>query len=500
MSVADGVDQLEGLRRSQQILEQLSGAPRVGGEGEMDSLSTFDVTDPATDEVIATIADSNPDVALEAVAVAYEAGSAWARTSARRRSDVLRDAYDLMVARAEDIALLITREMGKPLAEARSEVTYATDYVRWYSEEALRPHGSFRPGPAGDTSVMVSRSPVGTCLLITPWNFPMAMAARKIAPALAAGCSVVLKPAELTPLTSLLMNDIFCEAGVPSGLVNTVTTTDAASLSRVVMADARVRKISFTGSTPVGRILMQQASQNLLRTSMELGGNAPFVVFDDANLERAVDAAVLAKLRNGGQSCVAANRYLVQNGIADAFVEAFTEKMRTAVVGNGLMPGVTLGPLIDDRAVRKCRRLVDDAVARGALLRTGGSSIDGLGHFFEPTVLDRVPSEAEITNSEIFGPVAAISRFATQDEAVARANDSPFGLAAYVQTEDVVRAFEVADALEVGMVGINQGVVSQVAAPFGGVKHSGLGREGGAEGLEEYQEIRYYALSRGRAH
>jgi succinate-semialdehyde dehydrogenase/glutarate-semialdehyde dehydrogenase len=332
--------------------------------------------------------------------------------------------------------------------------------------------------------------------LITPWNFPMAMATRKIAPALAAGCSVILKPAELTPLTSILVADIFREAGVPEGLVNVVTTTDAASLSRAVMSDDRVRKISFTGSTPVGRLLMGQAADNLLRSSMELGGNAPFIVFDDADLDRAVDAAVVAKLRNGGQSCTAANRFLVQDGIADAFVEGLTERLQAVVVGNGLDDGVTLGPLIDARAVEKCRQLVDGAVRQGARVLTGGNAIAGAGNFFEPTVLDDIPAGAEITTTEIFGPVAAISRFTTQDEAIHRANDTPFGLSTYILTQDVDRAFEVADRLDTGMVGINQGVVSQVAAPFGGVKHSGLGREGSAEGLAEYQEIRYYALNR----
>lgn len=496
MSITEDMRQSKALDQSKHILKGLSGALRIGGGFGIDSLPSFAVSDPATDEVIAIVDDSNVAGALEAVAVAYEAGRAWAQTSARHRSDVLRNAYDLMVERAEDFALLITREMGKPLAEARSEVIYAADYVRWYAEEALRPGGDFRPSPAGESSIMTSRSPVGTCLLITPWNFPMAMATRKIAPALAAGCSVILKPAALTPLTSLLVADIFQEAGVPDGLVNVVTTTDSASLGRAVMADPRVRKISFTGSTSVGRGLMEQAAQNLLRASMELGGNAPFIVFDDAVLERAVDAAMVAKLRNGGQSCTAANRFLVQDGIADAFVEAFTEKMRNVVVGNGLTPGVTLGPLIDDRAVQTCRQLINDAVARGALLLTGGSAIDGPGHFFEPTVLDRIPVGAEITSTEIFGPVVAISRFATQADAIAQANDTPFGLSAYIQTQDIDRAFAVSDALETGMVGINQGVVSQVAAPFGGVKHSGLGREGSSEGLEEYQEIRYFALNR----
>ena len=496
MTAAEVLLQTKALDLSKHVLDLLSGRLRIGGGFAIDSLPSFTVSDPATDEVIATIDDGNVACALEAVAVAFEAGRAWAQTSSRERSEVLRNAYNLIVSRSEEFALLITREMGKPLAEARTEVIYAADYVRWYAEEALRPGGDFRPSPAGESSIMTSRSPVGTCLLITPWNFPMAMATRKIAPALAAGCSVILKPAALTPLTSFLVADVFKEAGLPDGLVNVVTTTDSASLGRAVMADPRVRKISFTGSTSVGRGLMEQAAHNLLRASMELGGNAPFIVFDDASLDRAVDAAMVAKFRNGGQSCTAANRFLVQDGIADAFVEALTEKIRNVVVGNGLTPGVTLGPLIDDRAVQSCRQLVNDSVTRGALLLTGGKEVDGPGHFFEPTVLDRIPVGAEITSTEIFGPVVAITRFATQSEAIALANDTPFGLSAYIQTQDIDRAFTVSDALETGMVGINQGVVSQVAAPFGGIKHSGLGREGSSEGLEEYQEIRYYALNR----
>ncbi len=496
MTIVEGIRVSAELERSNQLLRELSGALRIGGTFHSEGLPTFEVFDPATEEVIASVTDGNADAALEAVTIAYETGREWGQASARIRSDVLRHAYELMIERAEDIALLITREMGKPLVEARGEVVYATDYLRWYAEEALRPGGAFRSSPTGEANIMISRAPVGTCLLITPWNFPIAMAIRKIAPALAAGCSVILKPAELTPLTSLLVADIFQEAGVPNGLVNVVTTTNAPALSRAIMADPRIRKVSFTGSTPVGRLLMEQASVHLLRASMELGGNAPFLVFDDADLERAVEAAMVAKLRNGGQSCTAANRYIVQDGIADAFIEALTESMENVVVGNGLTPGVTLGPLIDDSAVQKCVRLVDDAVAKGAKLLLGGSAIAGQGNFFEPTVLADTPANAELVSNEIFGPVASVTRFSTQAEAIARANDTPFGLSAYVLSQDIDRAMTVADALDTGMVGINQGIVSQVSAPFGGIKQSGLGREGGAEGLEEFQEVRYYALNR----
>ena len=465
---------------------------RQGGR----TTATFDVRDPATERVIATPPDHTVEDGLAALARADRAGKAWARETARRRSDVLHHAYDLLIEQKDRLARIITREMGKPLAEAYGEVQYASDYVRWYAEEALRPAGNFRENPAGGSTILTSRAPIGTALLITPWNFPMAMATRKIAPAIAVGCGAVVKPAELTPLTTLAVAEIFVQAGVPEDLIQIVTTTRAAELSAALMADPRIRKVSFTGSTGVGSILLGQAAQHVIKTSMELGGNAPLLVFDDADLERAVEGAVTAKMRNGGQSCVAANRILVQSGIADAFVEGFTERMSQAVLGNGLGEGVTLGPVIDDRAVRKFSSLVEDAVAHGADLRLGGSAPDGAGHFFEATVLDRVPEASEIALTEIFGPVAAIARFDTEAEALERANSTPFGLASYVFSESIDRAFDVADRLDVGMVGINQGIVSNVAAPFGGVKASGLGREGSGEGLEEYQEIRFYNMAR----
>ncbi len=457
--------------------------------------STFEVHDPATGSVIATPPDHSIDDALVALTRADAAGRAWARTTPRHRSDVLHRAYALLMEQQERLALVITREMGKPLAEARGEVQYAADYVRWYAEEALRPAGNVRENPAGGSTILTTRAPIGTTLLITPWNFPMAMATRKIAPAIAVGCGAVVKPAALTPLTTLAVAEVFVQAGVPEELVQVVTTKDAAGFSSALMADGRVRKVSFTGSTGVGSVLLGQAAQHVIKSSMELGGNAPLLVFDDADLERAVEGAVVAKLRNGGQSCVAANRILVQSGIADAFVEGFTERMREAVLGNGLAEGVTLGPVIDDRAVQGFSRLVDDAVAKGAELRTGGSAPEGDGHFFEATVLDRVPEDSEIATTEIFGPVAAIARFGSEAEAIERANSTPFGLASYVFSESIDRALRVAGRLDAGMVGINQGIVSNVAAPFGGVKASGLGREGSGEGLEEYQEIRFYNLA-----
>lgn len=474
------------LRRSDEVIAEL---PRPAG-------SSFEVLDPATASPIASVADHTAEQALEMVATADEAGAQWARTPLRVRADVLRRWYELLVERSEDIALLITREMGKPLAEARAEVTYGADFVRWYSEEAARPHGDARQLPAGGAQLITQRAPVGLSVLITPWNFPLAMATRKIAPALAAGCPTVVKPAALTPLTTIFAADLAVQAGVPAGLINVVTTTSASAFSEAVLRDSRVRKVSFTGSTGVGSTLMALAAENVLRSSMELGGNAALLVFDDADLDRAVAGAFAAKMRNGGQSCIAANRIFVQDGIADAFTEALTEKMSNVMVGNGLGADVGLGPLIDERAVASMTRLVSDATDRGAEVRTGGSALPGAGYFFAPTLLADVAPDSDITTTEIFGPIAAVQRFAAEDEAIARANATEFGLAGYVFTESLDRALNVADRLETGIVGINQGVPSNAAAPFGGIKQSGLGREGSAEGLEEYQVIRFYNIAR----
>lgn len=456
----------------------------------------FAVLDPSTEQRIATLPSFDVDYALQQVAIADEAGRAWAKTTPRHRSDVLHNVYATLIANLDRLAFVISREMGKPLAEAKGEVQYASDYVRWYADELLRPAGGYRENPAGGATILTKRAPIGLAVLIAPWNFPMAMITRKIAPALAAGCASVIKPAGLTPLTTLLTVELMAEAGVPRELMRIVTTTQSGAFSEAVLGDPRVRKISFTGSTGVGSTLMGLAAKNIVKSSMELGGNAPLLVFDDADLDRAVDGAMLAKLRNGGQSCVAANRIFVQDGIADAFVEAFTEKMSQVVMGHSIADGVGLGPVIDRRAVERLSGLVTDATARGAELRTGGNAPEGKGYFFEGTVLDRVPADSEIANTEIFGPVAAISRFSTQEEAVYAANDTPFGLAGYVFTENLDRALNVADQLETGLVGINQGVPSNVVAPFGGMKQSGLGREGSGEGLEEYQEIRFYNIAR----
>lgn len=456
----------------------------------------FAVLDPSTEQRIATLPSYSTDYALEQVAIADEAGRAWAATTPRHRSDVLHNVYAHLIANRDRLAYVISREMGKTLAEALGEVQYAADYVRWNADSLLSPAGSYRENPVGGSTILTKRAPVGTALLIAPWNFPMAMITRKIAPALAAGCGSVIKPAGLTPLTTLLTVELMAEAGVPRELMRVVTTTQSGAFSEAVLSDPRIRKISFTGSTEVGSTLMGLAAKNIVKSSMELGGNAPCLVFDDADLERAVEGVFLAKMRNGGQSCVAANRIYVQDGIADAFVEAFAEKMASVKLGAAVAEGADLGPVIDRRAVDRLSALVKDATDKGAELRAGGSAPDAPGYFFEATVLDKVSADTEIAGTEIFGPVAAISRFSTQAEALQVANDTPFGLASYVFTENLDRALNVADQLETGLVGINNGVPSNVAAPFGGMKQSGLGREGSHEGLEEYQEIRFYNIAR----
>ncbi|MGJ0204111.1 NAD-dependent succinate-semialdehyde dehydrogenase [Leucobacter sp. gxy201] len=489
MSVLQPSD--ERLAASDAALASLPGfADHTPGADE------FAVLDPSTEQRIATLPNRSVEYALEQVAIADAAGRAWARTTPRHRSDTLHRVYDVLTANRDRLAYVISREMGKTLAEAHGEVQYAADYVRWYADELLRPAGGFRENPAGGSTILTRRAPVGLALLIAPWNFPMAMITRKIAPALAAGCGAVIKPASLTPLTTLLTVELMAEAGVPPELMRVVTTKQSGAFSDAVLADPRIRKVSFTGSTGVGAELMGLAAKHIVKSSMELGGNAPLIVFDDADLERAVEGALAAKLRNGGQSCVAANRIFVQDGIADAFVEAFSERMSQVQLGHSVAEGAGLGPVIDRRAVQNFSSLVDDAVHRGADLRSGGSAVDGDGYFFEATVLDRVPADADIANTEIFGPVAAISRFSTQQQVLEAANDTPFGLAGYVFTESLDRALNVADALETGLVGINNGVPTTPAAPFGGVKQSGLGREGSGEGLEEYQEIRFYNISR----
>ena len=453
--------------------------------------ATLPVFDPATGERLLTIADASVADGAAAMDAAVEAFPSWAQTPARERGELLRRAFDLLQERKEDIALLMTLEMGKPLAEARGEVAYGGEFLRWFSEEAVRASGRYGANPEGTGRMIVTQHPVGPCYLITPWNFPLAMATRKIAPALAAGCTVVVKPAELTPLTTLFFVKLLQDAGLPDGVVNVITTSSSGAVSEPIIRDPRLRKLSFTGSTPVGQKLLEQAAQGVLRTSMELGGNAPFVVFDDADLDKAVDGAMLAKFRNIGQACTAANRFIVHRSVADEFARRVTERVQGMRIGRGTEEGVAIGPLIDDRAVEKARSLVADAVDRGAQVRTGGSPVTGPGTFFEPTVVTDVAAGSDILREEIFGPVLAIVPFDDEDDAVRLANDTEYGLVSYVFTENLARGQRMIERLETGMMGLNVGVVSNAAAPFGGWKMSGLGREGGAEGIHEYLQTKY---------
>ncbi|HEY4095375.1 MAG TPA: NAD-dependent succinate-semialdehyde dehydrogenase [Baekduia sp.] len=485
MTVVHAPDVLEGVP-----LELLvGGAWRPSASGQ-----TFDVHDPATGEVLASIADAMPGDGMAALDAAAAAQSGWAAVPARERSEILRRAFDLVVVNRERIARLIASEMGKPVAEAYGEVDYGAEFLRWFAEEAVRHSGDYRRSPDGASRILVSRRPIGPCLLITPWNFPLAMATRKIAAALAAGCTVVLKPAPETPLTSLLFARLLQEAGVPDGVVNVVTTSDAPALCAPLIADGRIRKVSFTGSTPVGRLLVAQCGPQLVRPSMELGGNAPFIVLADADLDAAVEGAMIAKMRNMGEACTAANRFLVEASVADEFARLLGERMGRLRLGHGLDAGTEVGPLIDEAAQDRLGELVADAVAHGASVRVGGAAPERAGWFFAPTVLENVPAEARVSREEIFGPVAPITTFTEVDEAIRIANDTEFGLVAYLYTGDPARALRLAERLETGMVALNRGLVSNAAAPFGGIKHSGMGREGGREGIEDYLDITYVAV------
>lgn len=457
---------------------------------------TFEVCDPATGAPIAECANADSRDATAALDAAADAAAAWSQVPARTRAEILRRVYDEIVARADEFAAVITAEAGKPLSESRSEVAYGAEFFRWFSEEAPRIAGRYGPNPEGTGEVIISHSPVGPCYLVTPWNFPLAMAARKIAPALAAGCTMVVKPADLTPLTTVLLCSVLANAGVPAGVVNVVTTTNPAAVSDALMSDPRLRKVSFTGSTPVGRQLIAQSAQHVLRTSMELGGNAPFLVFEDADLDAAVEGAMIAKFRNVGQACTAANRFFVHSSLAERFTTQVVAAVEALKVGAGTVPGVSIGPLISDRAVENTEKLLADARTRGARIRAGGSPVEGPGSFFAPTVVDKVPVDSELMRNEIFGPVLAISTFDTEDEAVAAANSTEYGLVAYAYTRDIKRAHRLINRLETGMLGINTGVVSNAAAPFGGLKNSGLGREGGVEGIAEYLSSTYTLVSR----
>jgi succinate-semialdehyde dehydrogenase / glutarate-semialdehyde dehydrogenase len=464
--------------------------PAAGGR-------TLTVDDPSTGTPLCEVADATPEDGAAALDAAVAAQPAWAATPPRERGEILRRAYETVMARVDDLALVMTLEMGKPLTESRGEIAYAAEFLRWFGEEAVRIEGSYAVAPAGTSRFLVQKQPVGPCLLITPWNFPMAMGTRKIGPAVAAGCTMVIKPSEFTPLSMHALADILRECGLPDGVLNVVTTSDAGGVMEPLIRDGRARKLSFTGSTAVGKKLLEQSAEKVLKTSMELGGNAPFLVFDDADLDRAVEGAMLAKMRNMGEACTAANRFLVQRGVAAEFGERLAARMGALAVGRGTDDGVQVGPLVNAKGRDKVAALVADAVDKGAQVRVGGEAVAGPGYFYRPTVLTDVPLAARLSHEEIFGPVAAITVFDTEDEAVAAANDTEFGLVGYLFTENLTRALRVSERLESGMVGLNTGLVSNPAAPFGGVKESGLGREGGRVGIEEFLETKYVAIGFG---
>ncbi|GAA5142089.1 NAD-dependent succinate-semialdehyde dehydrogenase [Nocardioides marinquilinus] len=492
----DQIDQdVDRLAPLADLLPPVGHSLFVAGEWrEADDGRRLAVHDPADGSRLTEVADATPGEAVEALDAAVAVQREWAATPPRERAEILRRTFEAVTARADDLALLMSLEMGKPLAEAKGEVTYGAEFLRWFSEEAVRIDGRWLRNPAGPGRLLTIRKPVGPCLFVTPWNFPLAMGTRKIAPAVAAGCTMVVKPAAQTPLTMLALARIVTDAGLPAGVLNVVTTSDDAGLSQALQDDDRLRKVSFTGSTRAGRILVRQSAERLQRVSMELGGNAPFLVFDDADLDAAVDGAMLAKMRNMGEACTAANRFLVHADVADDFASRLAERMGALTVGRGQDDGVDVGPLIDEKARESVDQLVTDAVQGGARVLVGGSAPSGPGWFYEPTVLVDVPTDAEITVQEVFGPVAPISTFTTEEEAVAAANDTEYGLASYVYTRDLARTIRLAESLEFGMVGVNTGLVSNPAAPFGGVKASGFGREGGFEGIEEYLETTYVSL------
>lgn len=489
MTVSDATELTE---RESALLASVPTGLLINGEWRPSaSGKTFNVEDPSTGKVLLTLADAGAVDGAAALDAAVAVQEEWAATAPRVRAEILRRAFDLVIARADDFALLMTLEMGKPLAEARGEVTYGAEFLRWFSEETVRSFGRYSSNPEGTARILVQKKPVGPCLLITPWNFPLAMATRKIAPAIAAGCTMVLKPANLTPLTSQLFASVLLEAGLPAGVLNVIATSSAGAVTGPLIQDTRLRKLSFTGSTPVGRRLLVDAAQNVLRTSMELGGNAPFLVFEDADLEAAVEGAMAAKMRNMGEACTAANRFLVHESVAAEFATKFAAKLAVMPTGRGTDPETKVGPLIDAKSREKVHSLVTDALADGATVVTGGAPIDGPGYFYQPTVLQGVEPGARILSEEIFGPVAPIVTFKNEDEAVALANDTEYGLVAYVFTQDYARGLRMADRIETGMMGLNAGVISNAAAPFGGVKQSGLGREGSVEGIAEYQYTQY---------
>jgi succinate-semialdehyde dehydrogenase / glutarate-semialdehyde dehydrogenase len=480
----------------QAVVDKVTPRLFVGGEWrEASGGGTFAVEDPSTGEVLCEVADGTPEDGMAALDAAVAAQADWAAHPPRERGEILRRAFEAINDRTDELALLMTLEMGKPVAESKAEIAYAAEFFRWFAEEAVRIDGRYGVAPNGKGRLLTMRQPVGPCVLITPWNFPMAMGTRKIGPAVAAGCTMVIKPAALTPLSMLALGGILEEAGLPAGVCNIVTTRRSGAVMEPLIKDGRTRKLSFTGSTEVGRTLMAQAADNVLRVSMELGGNAPFLIFDDADLDAAVEGAMIAKMRNIGEACTAANRFHVAEPVADAFAGKLAERMEALKVGRGTEDGVQVGPLINKDAVDKVSELVGDALDKGARAVVGARPGDGRGYFYQPTVLADVPGDARVLKEEIFGPVAPVAGFDDEEAAIAAANDTEFGLVAYVYTRDLKRAFRVVEGLETGMVGLNQGMVSNPAAPFGGVKQSGVGREGGREGIAEYLETKYVAMN-----
>jgi len=480
---------------SEALIKSIQKDLYIGGDWhESSDRQRFDVRDPATEEVIATVASATADDATAAVTAAFDAGPEWAARPAVERADILRKSYDLMMARADDYATVISREEGKTLAEGLGEVNYAASFMRWYGEEAVRYSGKFGRAPAGNNNILVQHKPVGVSLLITPWNFPAAMATRKIAPALAAGCTTILKPASETPLTALMLASLYEEAGVPPGVVNVLPSRSSSVISDTIMSDIRTRKISFTGSTEVGKLLLAKAAETIINCSMELGGNAPFIVLDDADLDISAEAALVAKIRSAGESCIAANRFYVHSSVLDDFSRRLSDMMSRLKVGPGLDPGIDVGPLVNAETRDKVEELVDQAVKLGATIMTGGQRIGDTGFYYEPTVIVDIPAEAEILHTEIFGPVATIVAFDDDDEVIEMANNTIFGLAAYICGKDIGRALHIADRIDAGIMGINRGFVSDASAPFGGFKQSGIGREGSQDGLHEFFETKYIAV------
>src|SRR3984893_6235267 len=477
-------------------LERVPKQLYVGGQWrDASGGATLWVEDPSTGEPLVEVADAHLDDALAALAAAAEAQAAWAATAPRERGEILRRAYEAIMQRADELALVMTLEMGKALAESRAELIYAAEFFRWFSEEAVRIHGRYMVNTTGRGRILTLRQPVGPCVFVTPWNFPTAMGTRKIAPAIAAGCTIVVKPAQQTPLSMLALVDILDQSGLPGGVLNVITAKRSGAVIEPLLKDSRTRKLSFTGSTEVGRRLIAQSAEQVLRVSMELGGNAPFLVFEDADLDAAVEGAMVAKMRNVGEACTAANRFHVHESVAEEFAARLTERMQALKVGRGTEPDTDVGPLIDEDQRTKVAELVADAADRGARVLLGGERVDGRGYFFAPTVLAGVPEDARLLREEIFGPVAPVATFSSDAQALAAANRTEYGLVAYLYTRDLSRAFRVCEGIETGMVGLNQGVVSNPAAPFGGVKQSGFGREGGFEGIGEYLETKYIAMS-----